>query len=394
MPQTISLYKLFLASPSDVKAERKIVENVIDEFNNLYTAKLNAKIELCSWEKSTYPSIGEYSQAVINSQIGQEYDIFLGILWTRFGSKTLNYDSGTEEEFYCALERTKKADKVHIMMYFNIEGLPLDSLDIEQFSKVRAFRNKIEEYGCYYFTYVGSEAFKNDLRSHLYKVIENWDVIKMSSIDSPNSTTLPMTASSTEDEINELGLLEFQDILDAKSVEAIKALGEISSSTSWIGAQISEQTEKLNGINGISSTVKTQLTRNVINSSAKVMNQYAIRIEQPIQNWITSYQEIVEAFKGLLKVSDNIIHEDSWIENKEALFSLINSVDSSYGQIVEFYQSVKNLPRLTQGIILAKKNVCSKLEQFIDSMDKCKDLANEMIELIDKKLCNIDQLEA
>ena len=182
--------------------------------------------------------------------------------------------------------------------------------------------------------------------------------------------------------------------MDAKSVEAIKALGEISSSTSWIGAQISEQTEKLNGINGISSTDKTQLTRNVINSSAKVMNQYAIRIEQPIQNWITSYQEIVDAFKGLLKVSDNIIHEESWIENKEALFSLINSVDSSYGQIVEFYQSVKNLPRLTQGIILAKKNVCSKLEQFIDSMDKCKDLANEMIELIDKKLCSIDQLEA
>ncbi len=43
---------------------------------------------------------------------------------------------------------------------------------------------------------------------------------------------------------------------------------------------------------------------------------------------------------------------------------------------------------------MAKKNVCSKLEQFIDSMDKCKDLANEMIELIDKKLCSIDQLEA
>jgi len=172
MPQTISLYKLFLASPSDVKEERKIVESVINEFNNTFSAQLNAKIELCCWEKSTYPSVGEYTQAVINSQLGDEYDIFIGILWTRFGSKTLNYDSGTEEEFYRALERNKKADKVHIMMYFNVEGVPLDSLDIEQFSKVRAFQKQIEEYGCYYFTYVGSENFRNDFSSHLYKVID------------------------------------------------------------------------------------------------------------------------------------------------------------------------------------------------------------------------------
>lgn len=50
MPQTISLYKLFLASPSDVKEERLIVENVINEFNNTYSSQLNARIELCSWE--------------------------------------------------------------------------------------------------------------------------------------------------------------------------------------------------------------------------------------------------------------------------------------------------------------------------------------------------------
>ena len=115
--ENISLYKLFLASPSDVKEERLIVENVINDFNNTYSSQLNARIELCSWEKSSYPSVGEYPQAVINSQIGDEYDIFLGILWTRFGSKTLNYESGTEEEFYRALERSQQAGKVHIMMY-------------------------------------------------------------------------------------------------------------------------------------------------------------------------------------------------------------------------------------------------------------------------------------
>ena len=240
MPQTISLYKLFLASPSDVKEERLIVESIINDFNNTYSSQLNARIELCSWEKSSYPSVGEYPQAVINSQIGDEYDIFLGILWTRFGSKTLNYESGTEEEFYRALERSQQVGKVHIMMYFNIEGVPLDSLDIEQYSKVRAFQKQIAELGCYYFTYVSSENFKNDLRAHLYKVIENWNVNSKPLTTQVNLSNLPVIIEPIEDEVSELGLLEFQDILNTKSAEAVKSLNEITVSTIWIGEQISE----------------------------------------------------------------------------------------------------------------------------------------------------------
>lgn len=200
-------------------------------------------------EKSTYPSTGEYAQDVINSQIGDEYDIFLGILWTRFGSKTLNYESGTEEEFYRALEGNQKANKVHIMIYFNIEGVPLDSLDIEQYSKVRSFQKRIAELGCYYFTYVGSENFKNDLRTHLYKVIKNWNVNNTSSTTNMNFSNLPVIIESTEDEVVELGLLEFQDVLNTKSEEAVKALNEITASTAWIGEQISEYAQKLNIIN-------------------------------------------------------------------------------------------------------------------------------------------------
>lgn len=388
MVQTISLYKLFLASPSDVKEERQIVESVIHEFNTIYAAQLNARVELCSWEKSTYPSIGKYPQAVVNSQIGDEYDIFLGILWTRFGSKTLNYESGTEEEFYRALERNKKANKVQIMMYFNVEAVPLDSLDLEQYSKVRAFQKQIEAHGCYYFTYVGSENFKDDLRSHLFKVIENWNVGNVSSTADSNLTNLPVIVGSTEEE---LGLLEFQDLLDTKSEEAVKALNEITSSTTWIGTQMSEYAQKLNLINEKKPVNQIQLAKGIINTSAKVMNQYAMKIEQPIQNWIASFEEIVEAFKGLLQVSDNIISEESWRENKEALHLLLDNVDSSYEPLGDFYKSVRNLPKMTQYIILAKKNVCSKLKQLLDSMDKCKNLSNEMIDLINKKIYEINK---
>lgn len=71
---------------------------------------------------------------------------------------------------------------------------------------------------------------------------------------------------------------------------------------------------------------------------------------------------------------------------------MLTNIDSSYEQLVEFYKLVKGLPKMTQYIILAKKNVCSKLKQLLDSTDKCKISANEMIDLINKKLYDMDKL--
>lgn len=263
----------------------------------------------------------------------------------------------------------------------------MNSLDIEQYSKVRAFQKQIEELGCYYFLYVGSENFKNNLSNHLYKVIENWNV----NINT-NLSNLPVETESIEDEVIELGLLEFQDILSTKSEEAVKALSEINIATIWIAEQISESAQKLNIINEQKPVNQIQLAKVIINSSAKTMNQYATKIERPIQNWITSFEEIVGAFKGLLQVSDNVISEESWRENKEALRLLLSNIDSSYCQLAGFYKSVKDLPKMTQYIILAKKNVCSKLKELLDSIDRCKISSNEMIDLINKKIFDADNL--
>jgi len=210
------------------------------------------------------------------------------------------------------------------------------------------------------------------LRAHLYKVIENWNVNSKPLTTQVNLSNLPVIIEPIEDEVSELGLLEFQDILNTKSAEAVKSLNEITVSTIWIGEQISESAQKLNMINEQKPVNQIQLARAVINTSAKAMNQYAMKIEQPIQNYI--------------------IPEESWQENKEALRLLLSNVDSSYGQLVEFYKSVKGLPKMTQYIILAKKNVCSKLKELLDSIDRCKISANEMIDLINKKLFDSDNL--
>lgn len=78
------------------------------------------------------------------------------------------------------------------------------------------------------------------MRAHLYKVIENWNVNSKPLTTQVNLSNLPVIIEPIEDEVSELGLLEFQDILNTKSAEAVKSLNEITVSTIWIGEQISE----------------------------------------------------------------------------------------------------------------------------------------------------------
>lgn len=386
MPRLKSIYKLFLASPSDVVEERAIVKNIIDEFNSIYSDRLNAMIELCSWEKSSYPSCGADAQEVINSQIGDNYDIFLGILWTRFGSKTQKYESGTEEEFYRAYERFKRGEHIHIMMYFNHEKVSPDSLDLEQYSKIKNFKQKIAEIGCYYFTYTGKESFKDELRSHLYKVITNWhndDTEPVQEEAKASTVAIPLENTS------ELGLIELQDIIDTQTAEAVKALKEIQISTEWISRQITKHTLDLTNINAKKSANQIQLAKNIINSSAKDMNLYAKRLDQPIQDWLAFFREAIKATKEMLQISDYVIKRETWIENKTSLNLLFTTLDGSYSQIIAFHNTVRATPKMTQALIAAQKNVCVKLKSLLDCIDKGKKDLLETIDLINKKLLDM-----
>src|SRR5690349_22389526 len=89
---------VFVASPNDVREERDRIQRVVEEFN-LGIAKAQGLIlELIRWETHAWPDIGDDAQDVINRQIPIP-DIFIGILWKRFGTPTKRADSGTQEEF-------------------------------------------------------------------------------------------------------------------------------------------------------------------------------------------------------------------------------------------------------------------------------------------------------
>jgi hypothetical protein len=162
----IDNYKIFLASPGDTVKERKVVEELVKDLNESIGSRHNFNIQLLKWENNVYPAFGSDGQDVINNQIGDDYDIFIGIMWKRFGTPTNRSESGTKEEFERAYQRFKDGDNLNIMFYFNNEPLPQD-FDLEQFSKVKEFKREIGGLGGLHWGYENSEKFEKTLRNHL-----------------------------------------------------------------------------------------------------------------------------------------------------------------------------------------------------------------------------------
>lgn len=136
------MLNVFLASPGDLEEERKIVKEVVDRINTIVGRRVDWHIELLWWE-DTLPGFSR-PQARINKEV-DACDLFLGMLWQRWGEPTGEFSSGFEEEFERACKRRKETTSPEIWLFF--KSVEEDRLKDpgEQLSKVIKFKKEQEE---------------------------------------------------------------------------------------------------------------------------------------------------------------------------------------------------------------------------------------------------------
>lgn len=161
MAQNVVLYNLLISCPGDVQGEVKLIEDAVGEFNELYTKPLGITIQTRHWSKSSYAQSGGKPQALLNEQFVSECDAAVAIFWTRFGTPTDEYGSGTEEEIEIMLQSGKQ-----VFMYFSDKSCPPSQVDDEGYKRVLAFREKYKDKGVY-FTYSTDEEFRKLFLAHL-----------------------------------------------------------------------------------------------------------------------------------------------------------------------------------------------------------------------------------
>lgn len=164
--------RLFMSSPGDVGSERQDVLTVVDELNRTLGRHLNLVVEALDWSRDVHPAAGR-PQGVINEQIGR-YDIFVGIMWRRFGTPSVVAGSGTEEEFLLAYESWSTTGLPHILFYFCEAPAPPPSSrsEVEQLAKVVEFRERLwHEYPQLVATYDDRAMFAATLREDLHNLL-------------------------------------------------------------------------------------------------------------------------------------------------------------------------------------------------------------------------------
>ena len=131
------VYRILIASPSDVEKEREIAVRVIQEWNDLYSYSRRVALLPLRSETHTAPEYGTRPQEVINRAIVDQCDLLVGIFWTRIGSPTGVAESGTLEE----IERVGNAEKP-IMLYFSRVEIDPDRIDLAQIEQLKRFKEK------------------------------------------------------------------------------------------------------------------------------------------------------------------------------------------------------------------------------------------------------------
>jgi formylglycine-generating enzyme required for sulfatase activity len=145
--ESVRLIRIFVSSPGDVAQERETLDEVIGAINDVQGRQSGVRLEAWKWEDQVVPQIGPPPQTVVDSQL-PTYDIYLGIMASRFGTPTEQYGSGTEKEFRDALARWGDKGTPWILFYFhNNPPPPKNSEEALQYSKVWGFREELETKG-------------------------------------------------------------------------------------------------------------------------------------------------------------------------------------------------------------------------------------------------------
>lgn len=143
MNRTRNVVRLFLASPADVSHERAMAEDVVAEINAGMAAKLGLLLELVRWDDMV-PGMGRPQQVILDQSDIEDTDVFVGILWNRFGTPTGRADSGTEEEFELAYRAWQEQGRPRIMFYFWETPANFHTREeIDQKAQVIEFRQRI-----------------------------------------------------------------------------------------------------------------------------------------------------------------------------------------------------------------------------------------------------------
>lgn len=158
------VFEIFIASPSDVEIERNIVRKVIERWNVLNSKSMNIVLKTLGWEKDIFENhTVARAQDLVNEQILERADFLVGIFWTKVGSPTGGYESGTVEEIEKHVNTGKPS-----LLFFSNKPIATTSIDTNELDRVNKLKENFLGENCYN-TFNSDENFEQKLFDSISK---------------------------------------------------------------------------------------------------------------------------------------------------------------------------------------------------------------------------------
>ena len=127
MEASVRKFRIFIASPGDVARERQVAREVVLSVSHCLGTYGGFALEPVGWETHAQMDAGR-PQGLINPLVS-ECDVFVGILWARFGTETGVAESGTAEEFAEAQKvHAETGERPTMMVFFSDASVPMERL--------------------------------------------------------------------------------------------------------------------------------------------------------------------------------------------------------------------------------------------------------------------------
>lgn len=394
MARTESVLTIFLASPGDVHEERNRLEDAITDWNRSWARNLGIRLELLRWEQDAYPNIGEDAQDVINGQIPQDYDLFIGLMWSRFGTPTIRAGSGTEEEFQRALARFKASPKdVSILFYFKDTPIPPSKLDPTQLQKLQDFKESLKRQGVLFWDFSGSDQFEKLVSMHITKHVQNWRQTrqaapppkpKVVSANPEVAINTPPNSSSRIEE-GEDGYLDLLEIFEERTSEVNEIANRLNAAQNELNARTTQGTQELQALANAPNGASPAQARKIIGKVAEEMQHFTNRVNAEVPLFRNAMNGSMNALTHAATLSAEFDSEQTLASKIDAT-SLLAALVSARQSMIEFKATTTALPRMTRELNVAKREQAAALDALITEFENGEQLLIEALTVLDTLL--------
>ena len=393
MARTESVLSIFLASPSDVTNERNRLADAIYEWNKTWARNLGVRLEVIRWEDEAYPGVGVDAQDVINQQLPQDYDLFVGIMWSRFGTPTTRAGSGTAEEFDRALQMNRLGlDKPNILFYFKDTPIPPSKIDSDQLMKLQSFKQRLKNEGILHWEFADSDQFEKLVTLHLTRCVQSWRHVQRSateiltsSSDSTKAEQSGMTVQSEVTSDEDDGLLDLIETFEERIGEVTNIVSRLSDAQNELASKTVQGTAELQALYAAPEGATAKQARRLIAKVADEMTQFAARTEAEIPLFRTAMNDSVAALTKAATLSVAFGSEQTQTARTAAL-ALLSSLPIARESMIGFKATTVALPRITKELNQAKRKQESVVDSLIAEFESAERLVTEAISVMDTLL--------